>query len=1033
MESTNTVQYDLKLCMNNSKHKNFLEELHMNRPENIEPQMYEPVQEEWKYLHEQVKQLEEENLLLKRLLDEAGISYQQIQALEKISSETYDLNQGGRIQSVRITDDLANRFFARFWGRQDVYSKRSVKKGSGEIGYYPQCDNFWSYGCPRKSGKKVKCMDCSNRNWTRLEIAKIKEHLEGKAADASDVIGVYPLLTDETCRFLVFDFDNHEKDAEKNDFANLDDRWKEEVNAMREICRQNSIEALVERSRSGRGAHIWIFFQKPISASLARKFGFALLDKGAESVNLKSFRYYDRMLPAQDHIPDGGVGNLIALPLQGQALKDGNSAFIDDNWNAYPNQWSELFQISRLSEECVEARIKEWQAFTPFDQEETDGSSNAAERVKPWERNAEFLAEDVNGKLHLILSNHIYIEISNLKPRIQNQIRKLAAFKNPAFYKNQAIGLSNFSNSRYIYLGQDEDNYIGIPRGLYDKLIEKCNAAGIFYETTDMREQGKLINVKFNGELRESQKPAVQKLLENEIGILSAATAFGKTVVCSNMIAERKVNTLILLESSSLIDQWQEALHNFLVINEAPPEYQTPTGQTKKRKSVVGKLQGAHDSLTGIIDIAMVGSLCKKGELHPKLQSYGMVILDECHHAASDTISNILKEVKAKYVYGVTATPIRGDGLEKINEMMLGPIRYRFTAKDKANEQGIPHLVYPRFTRTINPQRHNEKTHVNYEYAIIRDNVMRNEQIIEDVEHCVRNGRTPVILSRYTSHAQMLYERVKEYADKTFLLLGGKGKREQRKIREQMNKLSPDESLILVATGQLIGEGFDYPRLDTLIMATPVAGKGIVEQYAGRLNRDYEGKENVIIYDYVDSHIPVFDRMYSKRLRAYKQIGYEICTDGIQAKQEANAIFDIDNYRAVYEQDLLEANKEIVISSPRINSDKVNQIISLLQKKQESGLQVTILTWHPDAYKYGHSEFRMNLMEQLRRTGFCVQLAEEHCEHYAIIDKEIVWYGSVNLLSKEDTLDNLMRVRSRDIAAELLEMTFGKNRELEQW
>lgn len=410
-----------------------------------------------------------------------------------------------------------------------------------------------------------------------------------------------------------------------------------------------------------------------------------------------------------------------------------------------------------------------------------------------------------------------------------------------------------------------------------------------------------------------------------------------------------------------------------------------------------------------------------------------MVILDECHHAASDTIVNILREVKARYVYGVTATPIRGDGLEKVNYMMIGPIRHRFTAKDRAEEQGIAHLVYPRFTRTVSPHRLSDKLHVNDAYKIVRDNEMRNEQIIEDVKNCVESGRTPVVLSKYTEHSRLLYERVREYADKTFLLLGNNSKREQRKLREQMNHVLPEESMILVATGQLIGEGFDYPRLDTLIMATPVAGQNIVEQYAGRLNRDYSGKENVIVYDYVDNHIPVFDRMYGKRLRAYKQIGYKICTGIAKAKQESNAIFDIDTYNEVYMKDLQQANREIIISSPRLNGDKVHQIIDLVEEQQKTGLQITIVTWHPDAYKYGRDEIRMGYLEQLRNAGFHILLTEDNCEHYAVIDSEIVWYGSMNLLSKEDAEDNLMRVRSREIAEELLEMTFGSNKDMSSW
>ncbi len=1010
-------------------------------------------QTEMQHMLERVEYLEKENRYLKDLLDRAGIFYEQIVASKHAREEAFNPNQGARIQHVEITDELANRFFSRFWGRQDVYSKRSVKKGTGEAGYYPQCNHFWSEKCPRKTGKKIKCRDCSSQSWKKLNIAVLKKHLEGKAADASDVIGIYPLLPDDTCRFLVFDFDNHEKDAGKEETQDTNEKWKEEVEALREICRLNGIDALTERSRSGRGAHVWIFFQSAVDASLARKFGFALLEKGAESVNLKSFEYYDRMLPAQDHIPDGGksgrpgLGNLIALPLQGQALKEGNSAFIDENWNAYPDQWGELFRRQRLSKEFMETCIKNWQPMNPF--EETVENQNGKgqeqqvqqsqgkqgkERVKPWEQNREFLAEDVDVKLVLTLSNLIYVDASNLKPRIQNRIRRMAAFANPVFYKNQAMGLSNFANGRYIYLGQDENGYIGIPRGLWEELIEKCEKAEIIWEAEDERVRGNEIKVEFNGQLRETQAVAAEKMLAHETGILSAATAFGKTVVCSYLIATRKVSTLILLESSSLIEQWQEALLRFLMIDEELPEYRTPSGQTRKRKSIIGKLQGAHDSMTGIIDIAMAGSLYKKEEFHPKLQDYGMVIVDECHHAASDTIMGILREVKAKYVYGVTATPMRGDGLEKITYRMIGPVRYSYGARDMAKEQGIRHFVYPRFTRTVSPHRLGEQMHVNEAYKLIRDNDMRNEQIAADVRLCIEKGRSPVVLSKYKEHARLLYERLKEYADRAFLLLGDNPKKEQKKLIEEMKQVSQEQSVLLVATGQLIGEGFDYPRLDTLIMAMPVAWKGVVEQYAGRLNREYEGKETVIVYDYVDRHIPVFDRMYAKRLRAYKQIGYEICT-GIETAtaKETNAIFDIDNYGAVYRQDLLGASKAVVISSPGLRRDKVHQMIELLGGQQEKGVLVTIVTWHPDTYKFGSSEARMNLMEGLRQAGFQVRLVDDSCEHYTIIDREIVWYGSVNFLSKEDAEDNLMRVCSGKIAEELLEMTFGGEESLEVW
>ena len=980
-------------------------------------------------LQKKLNDLQVENQILKNILDKAGLSYHK--ELSKLrqsgSKEAFDPEQGKRIiHPQAITENMANQFFSMFWGRQDVYAKRSVNKETGKAAYYPQCNNFWTNVCHKKIKDGINCKNCKNRSYKTITKKDILNHLQGNAYNASDVIGVYPLLSNGTCRFMVFDFDNHDKDAEEKDFANSDDTWVEEVESMREICVLNGIEPLVERSRSGRGAHVWIFFDKPIAASFVRKFGFALLDKGAEQINLKSFKYYDRMLPAQDSLPeDSAVGNLIALPLQGKALQDGNSAFIDGNWNAYTNQWETLFNKPRLSQGFLEEKIKEWSNIID------DIAANAAEsdREKPWNRMQHFNKNDVEGKLHIILSNGIYVDNTNLKVAMQNRIRRMAAISNPIFYKNQAIGTSNYDTARWIYLGKDHlSGYIQIPRGLQDELWENIKQADIDYEMEDERQQGRKINVDFKGELRPEQDKALKELIRYDNGILHAATAFGKTVVSSAIIAQKKINTLIILESSALIEQWKEALEKFLNINEGLPAYETKTGRVRKRKSLIGTLQGAHDSMTGIIDIAMAGSLCKKGKYHKMMNEYGLVLIDECHHSASETIANVLKEVKAKYVYGVTATPKRGDGLEKINYMLIGPIRYSYTAKEKAKEQGMQHLVYPRFTRTVPPRGViTDKMHPNEAYEIIHNNDVRDEQIIEDVKNCVAAGRTPVVLSRYKDHSEKFYERLKSYADHVFLMTGNNSKKEHRKILEQMHQVDKNESLILIATGSLVGEGFDFPRLDTLFMATPVSFRGVVEQYAGRLNRDYAGKENVIIYDYVDNHIPMFNNMYMKRLKAYKQIGYEF-GDGLQTvKQTVNVIYDGNNYSENYHKDLLDSNKNIIISSPVISGSKVYELINMLKEKQMSGVQVTIVTWTPDSYGFGDVAYWMQLHEDMRRAGFYIRTVEEYCDRFAVIDQEVVWYGNINLLAKDKVDDSIMRVRSKGIAGELLEITFRNN------
>lgn len=978
-------------------------------------------------LQSRIHALEDENRLLKERLDEAGVSYADIVSGDAEGVvELYDPDQGARIKKFDVTDKIASDFFMMFCrGRKDLYDLRYTNPKTGKNGYYTQCFNRWDRGCHIQKKDGVRCKDCELRAYKPVTLPLIKAHMNGTDPNGNDVVAIYPMLENNLCQLLVFDFDNHAKGAEQEDYANIDDRWKEEINALRRICKNLDVDAVVERSRSGRGAHLWIFFKEMIPARLARKFGFALLEKGAESVNLKSFKYYDRMIPTQDALPEGGLGNVIALPLQGMALKSGNSAFVDENWNAYEDQLKVLAGTRRLTRQEIEDYLSLWYS-TGFTSE--DNGTDA-----PWDKNSEIEAGGVKGVVRIVLADRIYIDSSGMSNKTKRQLRRMATFSNKQYFQNQAMDMPNYDESRFIYLGSDEGKYIVLPRGLREDILKKFDNAGIRYKIEDKRTQGRELNISFKGELRESQIPAAETMLENETGILHAATAFGKTVVCCDMIARRGISTLILVDRADLMNQWIKRLDEFLDIDEELPEYQTKTGRTRKRKSLIGNLQGAHDTLTGIVDVAMIRSLKKKDGFHPMLKEYAQVYFDECHHAASESAIEVLQEINAKYVYGVTATPKRGDGKEKINEFLLGPIRYRFTAKDRAEEQNIDHLVYPRFTRTVKPHHLSKTPYGNDAYELIRNNDVRDEQIIRDVADCVQAGRTPVVLTKYVDHANKLSERLKKYADRLILLTGANGTKVRRAQVKELNEVDDSDSLILVGTGSLLGEGFDFPRLDTLFMATPVSGENVVEQYVGRLNRDYDGKENVIVYDYVDSHIPKFDKMYAARLKAYKKIGYELCVNMDGEKQKANAIYDIENYAETYWKDLEEANSAVVVSSPRLNNQKVDRIINMLGKRRELGVKVTIVTWHPDAYKYGKDDVRMELMERLRKAGFEIRLVEESCEHYAVIDNEIVWYGSVNLLSKEDAEDNLMRVCSKDIAAELLEMTFGSEAELQEW
>lgn len=960
-----------------------------------------------------ITRLESEIRYLKGLLDENGILYDY-----EAYVETAMWEEPVEIESPELTAEHAIQFYSYFRGRKDVYVKRNAKKG-----YFTQCNNFWKTGvCPKKSGENVKCHDCPAKDYKELKISVMLEHLKGTKEDCSDVIGLYPLFPDGTCWFLVFDFDNHDEDATSSK------DWEQEVDALRKICFSLGIDALVERSRSGRGAHVWIFFSEAIQAVKVRRFGEALLAKGAESVSLRSFRYYDRMMPMQDSLPEGKLGNLIALPLQGQALRKGNSAFVDEYWRPYQDQWSKLLHTRKLSEAEVDAYVKSWcpednamQMFQSDKVDETENESLLLFGSSPKPSARYFKNDDANGAVIIILADGIYIDKRNLKPRLQNAIRRLAAYSNPQFFQNLALGFSTRETPRIVYDGYDEGDYIVLPRGCFEELKKHLSDAEIPYDIVDKRQTGRAIDVSFNGELYPEQKVAADRLLAYDMGMLAAATAFGKTVIGANLIARRKVNTLVLVHTVEIMNNWVRDLNKFLTVNEELPTYTTPKGRIKQRDSVIGTFSSQKRAATGIIDIAMIGSLGKEDDINPMVRDYGMIIVDECHHAAAATFENVLRASAAKYVYGMSATVKRGDKQERKLLIQLGPIRHRYTAKERAIKQGIGHYVYPRFTRMVDLSPSDDR-HISELYRLIADSELRNMQIVADAVDCVKKGRTPVVMTKYREHAEMLYALLQGAADHVFLLQGGKSLKARAELREKMAAVSRDESMIMVATGQYIGEGFNYPRLDTMLLAMPISFEGNVEQYAGRLNRDYEGKKDVIIFDYIDQHFPVLERMYHRRLRTYKKIGFEVCAEVMDKQEVTNSIFDSIGYWAVFEKDVLSAAKSIVISSPFLSSRKVYWLIEQSVILQKRGIIITVFSLSPEKYPEDGREHHIELLNRLAAAGIRVK-TQSHChERYAAIDRSLVWYGSMNLLSRGKEEDSLMRIVSPEIAAELLEL-----------
>lgn len=664
-------------------------------------------------------------------------------------------------------------------------------------------------------------------------------------------MGVYPLLTDDTCYFLAVDFDKAE--------------WQKDVTAFLEICKEKGIPASLERSRSGNGGHVWIFFTEAVPASSARKLGSYILTLAMSRRSGISFDSYDRFFPSQDSMPKGGFGNLIALPLQKKAREKGNSVFLDEYFIPYPDQWNYLSSVKRMSPTDLEPIIHN--ASSTGDILGVKSVSDE-ECEEPWNRYPKTklsicnITEALPSRIQIVLSNQIYIEKENLPPALLNALIRLAAFQNPEFYKAQAMRMPTYNKPRIISCHEDYPKHIGLPIGCLEEVTLLLNDISIIVEVTDNRFSGNPIDVTFSGILETEQKQAAKEMLKYDTGILAATTAFGKTVIAIHMIAVRKVNTLIIVHRKQLLDQWISRLSSFLDIKERE----------------IGIIGGGKRKVTGKIDVAVIQSLSKKGEVDDIVSEYGQIIVDECHHISAFTFEAVVKNSKAKYVLGLSATVTRKDGHHPIVLMNLGPIRYSVDAKKYSNNSSFGHRVIPRLTSV---KFEDILTDVSYSfihklYNEIITNTERNELIVNDVIDAMNDNRCVLVLTERKEHMKLLYSLLSSKIKNVIALEAGVGKKKRVLIDAELNSIPEDEPRVIISTGKYIGEGFDDARLDTLFLTMPVSWKGIIAQYAGRLHRSHHLKKEVIIYDYVDSNSPVFRKMYAKRVKGYRAIGYEI-------------------------------------------------------------------------------------------------------------------------------------------------------------
>ena len=904
-------------------------------------------------------------------------------------------NNRSAINKYSSVNTKIRLFRKLFSGREDVFARRWYGKTTGKSGYQPVCENEWVEGiCDKKA---YKCSVCPNRKLLPLSDRAVYNHLAGKDEYGRDVIGIYPMLPDDTCRFLCADFD----DAE----------FEEDVAAYRSVCEELNLSVSIERSRSGNGAHAWLFFEEAVPADLARKMGTIILTKAMQLRGELSFKSYDRFFPNQDTMPVGGFGNLIALPLQGRARKAGNSVFVDENFIPYPDQWEYLASIQYVSPEQVEETV------TKYGKNNELGELVRDTEEKPWEaKKHHSLGQlDFPATLEIVRANMVYIPVTGLTSPTLNAVKRLAAFKNPDFYRAQAMRMPIYDKPRVICCADITKDYIALPRGCEKPLCNMLDEANIRYSIVDKTNHGNLIPISFNGNLRNDQQKAADAMLEYDTGVLSATTGFGKTVIASYLIAQRKVNTLILVHTQALLAQWKKSLEAFLCFDLTPPE----TPKRRGRRTVwspIGMLGSQKNTLHGIVDIAIIQSALSDGEAKDLVKNYGMVIVDECHHISAVNFEKVLKSANAKYVYGLTATPTRQDGHHPIIFMQCGPIRYKVDAKEQAEKRPFEHYLIPRFTSFRSAA---DKT-ITTLYKELSENQLRNNLIANDVIEALSDGRTPIILTERREHIETLSGLLSGKCDNIITLFGTSSQKEKRETLAKLESIPDNEKLIIIATGKYVGEGFDYPRLDTLFLALPIAWKGKVAQYTGRLHRNYIGKTEVQVYDYVDIHVPMLEKMYQKRVKGYAAVGYKAKIKTIEPITP-NLIYDGKNFYPVFAGDVTHATKEILIVSPFMRKNRLTQTIKLLSQVILNGVSVTVVTRPPEDFKEKERDTVIQNAELLLGHGIHVKYKSEFHQKFTVIDQKVAWYGSVNFLSYGTHEESIMRFESYDLAGQLID------------